>query len=105
MIFIYNKFLSINSSKLTNLFLNNDSKFNLGKEIFLNKGKCANCHTLSNAGSYADIGPDLNKVMPKKIRVIKTVTEGIGSMPAMADILSKDEIEAVAEYVYQASKK
>ena len=30
----------------------------LGKNIFLEKGNCATCHALNDAGSNADIGPN-----------------------------------------------
>ena len=34
-----------------------DEVFEKGKEIFLNDGNCASCHTLSDAKSIANIGP------------------------------------------------
>ena len=37
-----------------------DEILNLGKNIFLEKGNCATCHSLSDAGSNADIGPHLD---------------------------------------------
>ena len=78
---------------------NSDELFNKGKEIFLEAGNCAACHTLSDAGSNAMIGPNLNEIRPDVSRVLMAVKNGIGVMPAMEGILSNEEIEAVAHYV------
>ena len=76
-----------------------DSMFDMGKNIFLNKGNCVACHTLNDAESNGQIGPNLNQIKPDKMRVISTVTNGIGVMPAYEGQLSMQEIEAVAHYV------
>ncbi len=80
-----------------------DEMFNIGKEIFLNSGNCATCHSLKDAGSIANVGPNLNEIRPNIGRVINSVTNGIGVMPAQLGILSEKEIEAVAYYVSEAS--
>ena len=76
-----------------------------GKKIFLEKCNCAICHTLKDAGSSANIGPNLNQIRPDQMRVIVAVTNGIGVMPAYEGQLSSLEIEAVAKYVYEASNE
>ena len=76
-----------------------DPVFELGKTIFLEQGNCATCHTLADAKSNGEIGPNLNQIKPDIARVINTVTNGIGVMPPYKDLLSKEEIEAVAHYV------
>ena len=78
---------------------NADELFNKGKEVFLEAGNCAACHALSDAGSNAMIGPNLNEIRPDIQRIIMAVRNGIGVMPAMEGILSDEEIEAVAHYV------
>ena len=78
---------------------NADELFNKGKEIFLEAGNCAACHTLSDAGSNAMVGPNLNEIRPDVSRILMAVKNGIGVMPAMEGILSNEEIEAVAHYV------
>ena len=78
---------------------NADELFIKGKEVFLEAGNCAACHTLSDAGSNAMIGPNLNEIRPDIQRIIMAVRNGIGVMPAMEGILSDEEIEAVAHYV------
>ena len=85
-----------------NLFLlhvKSDPILELGKIIFLEQGNCATCHTLADAKSNGKIGPNLNQIKPDIARVINTVTNGIGVMPPYKDLLSTQEIEAVAHYV------
>ena len=85
--------------------VNADELFNKGKEVFLEAGNCAACHTLSDAGSVADIGPNLNEIRPDIQRIIMAVRNGIGVMPAMQGILSDKEIEAVAHYTSIAAEQ
>ena len=80
-----------------------EEKLNIGKNIFLEKGNCATCHALSDAGSNADIGPNLNLIKPDVARVVIAVTNGIGVMPAYEGILTSEEIEAVSFYVSEKS--
>ena len=81
------------------------SKNELGRDIFVNKGNCASCHTLSDASSYSNIGPNLDYRKPSKARVLYTVMEGAGAMQSLEGILSKEEMEIVADYVYEVTKK
>ncbi len=71
---------------------NADELFNKGKEVFLEAGNCAACHTLSDAGSIAEIGPNLNQIRPQVQTILMAVKNGIGVMPAMEGILSDEEI-------------
>ena len=80
--------------------VNADELFNKGKEVFLEAGNCAACHSLSDAGSIAEIGPNLNQIRPQVQTILMSVRNGIGIMPAMEGILSDEEIEAVAHYVF-----
>tara|TARA_B100001540_G_C15732634_1_gene608339 strand:+ start:804 stop:1115 length:312 start_codon:yes stop_codon:yes gene_type:complete len=80
--------------------LKSDEVFNIGKNIFVTSD-CVTCHTLSNAGSKGQIGPNLDEIRPGKDRVIYAVTNGIGVMPAYPD-LTADQIEAVAHYVSES---
>ena len=84
---------------------NADELFNKGKEVFLEAGNCAACHTLSDAGSIAEIGPNLNQIRPQVQTILMSVRNGIGVMPAMEGILTDEEIEAVAHYVSIAAEK
>ena len=94
-------FLIVNLILINNCY--SDEKFNLGKDIFLNAGNCTACHSLKDAGSVANVGPNLNEIRPDIGRVIISVTNGAGVMPSYLGILSQNEIDAVAHYVSEAS--
>ena len=101
--------LYINLIFLIILFLNTqkllaDEVFEKGRQIFLEQGTCASCHALNDAGSDANIGPNLNEIRPDLNRVIIAVTNGIGVMPSFEGILTTDEINSVAHYVYIATE-
>ena len=82
-----------------------DEILNLGKNIFLEKGNCATCHSLNDAGSNADIGPNLNLIKPDVKRVVMIVTNGIGVMPSFEGILTIEEMESVAQFVFSSTNK
>ena len=84
---------------------NADETYNLGKKVFLEAGNCAACHMLSDAGSNAMVGPNLNEIRPDIQRIIMAVRNGIGVMPAMEGILTGEEIEAVAHYTSIAAEQ
>ena len=78
---------------------------NLGLDVYNNKAECGVCHTLQAAGSEGQIGPDLDALKPKMDTIISVVTNGIGVMQAWEGILTYEEIEAVAYYVFQSTNK
>ena len=82
-----------------------DPKMELGLNIYNNKAMCGTCHTLKNAGSKGEIGPNLDMLKPQLEQVINVVTNGIGVMPPWKDILTVKEIEAVAYYVFNSTSK
>ena len=94
--FCLTSFLFIN---LIILPVKSDPIFEMGKTIFFGAGNCADCHTLSDAGSTGEIGPNLNQLRPDMARIIYAVTNGIGVMPPYEEQLTIQEIEAVAYYV------
>ena len=77
----------------------------LGLEVYNNKAQCGVCHTLKAAGSSGDIGPDLDQLRLSMDRIIYSVTNGIGVMQAWEGILTPEEIEAVAYYVFNNTSK
>ena len=83
--------------------LKSDEIFIKGKEIFLNSGNCATCHSLKDAGSVANIGPSLDEIRPVAERVKNAVVNGIGVMPSAMGVLSDDEIDAVSYYVSKST--
>ena len=80
-----------------------DDLISQGKQIFLEEGNCAMCHTLQDANSHGNIGPNLDEIRPDIMRVILAVTNGIGVMPAYEGQLSTAEIKAVATYVAEST--
>ena len=82
-----------------------DPKMDLGLDVYNNKAECGACHTLQAAGSEGQIGPDLDALKPQMNKIIDVVTNGIGVMQAWEGILSYEEIEAVAYYVFQSTNK
>ena len=65
-------------SSLTHV--NADELFNKGKEVFLEAGNCAACHMLTDAGSNAMVGPNLNEIRPDIQRILMAVRNGIGAV-------------------------
>ena len=82
-----------------------DPKMDLGLEVYNNKAQCGVCHTLQAAGSTGTIGPNLDQIKPQIPQIIATVTYGIGVMPSWQGILTYEEIEAVAYYVFNSTNK
>lgn len=74
-------------------------------EIYKEKAQCGTCHTLQAAETEGDIGPNLDQLKPTIDQIIYVVTNGIGVMPGWDGILSKEEIEAVAYYVFTNTNK
>ena len=81
-----------------------DTKMELGLEVYNNKAQCGVCHVLQSAGSEGQIGPNLDQLKPTISRIISVVTNGIGVMQAWEGILTHEEIEAVAYYVFNSTK-
>ena len=82
-----------------------DDKFELGMNVFNNKAACGTCHTLQATGSVGNIGPNLDIIKPKIAQVVYAVKNGIGVMPAWEGVLTPEEIEAVAYYVFNSTNK
>ena len=74
-----------------------------GKSIF--QANCASCHTLADAGTTGQVGPNLDDAKPSKGLVVDRVTNGRGGMPSFKDSLDAQQIQAVADYVSSAAGK
>jgi mono/diheme cytochrome c family protein len=70
-----------------------------GKTIFTTN--CGSCHTLKEAGTSGEVGPNLDELEPDLATVEHQVQNGGGGMPAFGKegTLSPEEITAVAMYV------
>lgn len=70
-----------------------------GKEIFLGASACGGCHTLSDAGSSGQVGPNLDESQPSVELATDRVTNGQGGMPSFSSSLNEQQIADVAAYV------
>ena len=82
-----------------------DNKMKLGLEVYSNKAMCGTCHTLQAAKSEGEIGPNLDMLNAKIDQIIYAVTNGVGIMPPWEGILTSEEIEAVAYFVFKSTNK
>src|SRR5262249_36064117 len=76
-----------------------------GKQVFLSVAACGGCHTLADAGSTGNVGPNLDDVKPTYDKVVTQVTNGGGAMPPFKDTLSEQQIADVAAYVSSVAGK
>jgi mono/diheme cytochrome c family protein len=70
-----------------------------GKEVFLGSAACGGCHTLADAGSSGNVGPNLDDAKPSYDKVVTQVTNGGGAMPPFKGTLTEQQIADVAAYV------
>lgn len=73
-----------------------------GAQVFKTAG-CGTCHTLAAAKARGQVGPNLDQLEPDFESVTRQVRAGGGGMPAYADRLSEEDINAVAAYVAQTA--
>jgi cytochrome c oxidase subunit 2 len=86
-----------------------------GKALFSSNG-CGGCHTLSDAGTQGNVGPDLDKVLKGKDPAFiqesitdpnKEIAPGFqgGIMPQnFGQSLSQDQLKALVDYLSQVTK-
>ena len=74
-----------------------------GKQVFTQN--CGGCHTLADAGTNGQVGPNLDDLKPDEATVERQVTDGGGRMPAFKGRLSAAQIKAVATYVSSVAGK
>jgi mono/diheme cytochrome c family protein len=80
-----------------------------GKSVFLDEG-CGNCHTLAAAGTTGTVGPNLDEHLMENEEshsidhILEQVRQGGNGMPAFAGKLTEQEIQAVARFVFEATK-
>ena len=84
-----------------------DPRLELGRAVFTDHAqpKCTICHTLADAGSTANVGPNLDLLKPDSQRVAAAVTNGIGIMPAQGEHLTPEQIGAVAYYLSRVTRE
>ena len=75
-----------------------------GKHIFMAQ-PCGSCHTLKDAGTSGNIGPNLDQVKPPFALVVERVTNGKSPMPSFEGTLTEQQIRDVAAYVSSVAGK
>lgn len=72
-----------------------------GRAIFTAEAvpQCGICHTLADAGTTGEIGPNLDELTLTADQVQLAVEGGVGVMPAYGDLLTEEEIDVLATYV------
>jgi len=81
------------------------SKLAQGRAIFVGSAGCGGCHTLKDAGTSGNVGPNLDQAQPSKALAVTRVTNGKAPMPAFKGQLTPAQIDAVATYVASVSGK
>ena len=76
-----------------------------GKEIFLGPSGCTGCHTLADAGSSGNVGPNLDDAQPSFDLAFDRVTNGQGGMPSFGTSLTDQQRADVAAYVSSVAGK
>ena len=66
-----------------------------GKQLFATT--CGGCHTLADADTQGQVGPNLDDLAPDKATVLAAIKSGPGPMPE--NLYEGAEAEAVADYV------
>jgi mono/diheme cytochrome c family protein len=74
-----------------------------GKQIFTQQ--CGACHTLKDAGTNGQVGPNLDDVKPDLPTAQRQVTNGGGGMPPFKGTLNPAQIKAVSQYVSSVAGK
>ena len=75
-----------------------------GAKVFADAG-CGNCHTMEAADATGTTGPSLDDLKPEKARVARQVKNGGVGMPSFQDELSAEQIDQVAEFVSNETRK
>ena len=75
-----------------------------GKAVFTSAG-CGGCHTLKDAGSTGNVGPNLDDAKPDAALVKERVTNGKPPMPSFKGQLTDAQIADVAAYVSSVAGK
>src|SRR3954466_1264572 len=76
-----------------------------GKQIFTGSAGCGGCHTLEDAGTSGNVGPNLDQAKPSKALAVERVTSGKPPMPSFKGQLTPAQIQAVATYVSSVAGK
>jgi mono/diheme cytochrome c family protein len=69
-----------------------------GEDLYARAG-CGSCHTLADAGTTGNIGPNLDDSTSSFELAVERMTNGSGAMPSFLQQLGEDGINDVAAYI------
>lgn len=81
------------------------AQLELGRSVFneVSQPTCATCHALQAVQATGQIGPDLDALKPDHQRIVTAVTNGVGLMPGQREVLTPEQIEAVAAFIVEVT--
>ena len=62
---------------------------------------CAGCHTFAAAGASGTVGPNLDQTSVTAERIAEQIRNGGGGMPPFEGQLTDEQIQALAEFVFE----
>jgi len=65
---------------------------------------CAGCHTFAAAGTKGTIGPNLDQSALTADRIAEQIRNGGGGMPPFEGQLTDEQIQALAEFIFENRK-
>lgn len=81
-----------------------DAALTKGKQLFTQS--CGSCHTLADAGTAGQVGPNLDQVKPNEQKVLSAIAKGgLGSGTMPANLFTGADAKAVAKYVSSVAGK
>ncbi|MFW2390623.1 MAG: molybdopterin-dependent oxidoreductase [Polyangiales bacterium] len=77
-----------------------------GRKVFTETAAppCSTCHSLADAEATGLVGPNLDDLARSAEQVEAAVTNGVGAMPPFGETLTREQIDDVARYVYEATR-
>ena len=66
---------------------------------------CAGCHTFAAAGTSGTVGPNLDQTSLTAERIAEQIRSGGGGMPPFEGELTDEQIQALAEWVFENRKQ
>jgi cbb3-type cytochrome c oxidase subunit III len=66
---------------------------------------CAGCHTFAAAGTSGTVGPNLDQTSLTADRIAEQIRNGGGGMPPFEGQLTDEQIQALAEFVFENRKQ
>jgi mono/diheme cytochrome c family protein len=76
-----------------------EASSNPGATAFASDAGCGSCHTMADAGTNGNVGPNLDNAKPSYEEALTVITNGRGGMPAFKGQLDENQIKCLAGYI------